>query len=464
MDKSLKQNFTVVLLGGGHTNTQVINTLHRNDFPDHTELILVSDGDKAFYSGMIPGFLARLYCESDLVVSLSQLCQSSGWEFIYASVNRIEANRRLIHFEDPNLRALKYDCLLANVGSKTFGSDLPGVKKYAVCTRPLSSLGSRLSELDELHFSKEQSSTSRELVIVGGGAAGCEMAMALQSRWNSRCCLSVTLIVRRLLPQRATRVSTRLRQILQSKGIKLIENSSVSSVNQNHIDLNDDSQIPFDVLIWATGAEAHSFISKNSDLSLSKDGWIEVFPTLQSISHPEVFAAGDCCTFPSMSSPPSKSGVFAVRQGPVLTKNLLAFLNKLPLQAYNPQSDFLSLLMTGDGKALGTKFGIAFYGRWVWKMKDWIDRSWMRTFHNRDSKDSFMDAESISSCKQSLSANTAERVLQIGNESNRNEGLEVYSPRDDEFSEQLQVLEKMSSSPQFAAEVIQHLNKSELSS
>ena len=36
--------------------------------------------------------------------------------------------------------------------------------------------------------------------------------------------------------------------------------------------------------------------------------------------------------------------------------------------------------MTGDGKAIGTKFGIAFAGNWVWKMKDHIDRSFMKLF------------------------------------------------------------------------------------
>jgi len=36
--------------------------------------------------------------------------------------------------------------------------------------------------------------------------------------------------------------------------------------------------------------------------------------------------------------------------------------------------------MTGDGKAIGTKFGIAFTGKWVWKMKDYIDVSFMNLF------------------------------------------------------------------------------------
>lgn len=46
--------------------------------------------------------------------------------------------------------------------------------------------------------------------------------------------------------------------------------------------------------------------------------------------------------------------------------------------------------MTGDGKAIGTKFGIAFSGKWVWNMKDYIDRSFMKLF---DPKYLFKDYE-----------------------------------------------------------------------
>ena len=37
--------------------------------------------------------------------------------------------------------------------------------------------------------------------------------------------------------------------------------------------------------------------------------------------------------------------------------------------------------MTGDGKSIGSKFGISFYGNWVWKMKHYIDMSFMNLFN-----------------------------------------------------------------------------------
>ncbi len=60
---------------------------------------------------------------------------------------------------------------------------------------------------------------------------------------------------------------------------------------------------------------------------------------------------------------------------------MVSYILGKELAKYVPQSGFLSLLMTGDGKAIGTKFGISFCGRWVWHMKDHIDVGFMKLFY-----------------------------------------------------------------------------------
>lgn len=80
---------------------------------------------------------------------------------------------------------------------------------------------------------------------------------------------------------------------------------------------------------------------------------------------------------------PPKAGVYAVREGPIIAKNAVAFLEKREMQKYVPQRDFLSLLMTGDSSAIGVKLGVAFVGNWVWEMKDFIDKSFMNMFSTR---------------------------------------------------------------------------------
>ena len=97
------------------------------------------------------------------------------------------------------------------------------------------------------------------------------------------------------------------------------------------------------------------------------------------VGHDDLFAVGDCATLVDYPHTP-KAGVYAVRQGPVLAHNLQAALAGEKLQEYSPQSDFLTLLNLGDGSALGAKKGLSFQGRWVMRLKDWIDRRFMQRF------------------------------------------------------------------------------------
>mmetsp|Transcript_31964 Transcript_31964/g.52132 ORF Transcript_31964/g.52132 Transcript_31964/m.52132 type:complete len:285 (-) Transcript_31964:522-1376(-) len=188
--------------------------------------------------------------------------------------------------------------------------------------------------------------------------------------------------------------------------IEVRHNLVVEEVTSSHIHVSSNAEddamsdvkgkISYDHCIWATGAEAHTLswdLHQQCGLSVSDRGWIRVNQHLQSLSHPSVFAAGDCCEIVNgnLRSPP-KAGVYAVRSGPILIENLIRFLgakshsmtndeaNRSDLVAYNPQSDFLKLLMCGDGTALGFRFGIPLYGKWVWELKDHIDQMFMDLF------------------------------------------------------------------------------------
>lgn len=145
--------------------------------------------------------------------------------------------------------------------------------------------------------------------------------------------------------------------------------------------MSDGSSIECDVAIWATGAEAQQ-VTTDSDLDTLK-GYFRVNKFLQSTNHPNIFAGGDCITMEDyVDMPyPTKAGVYAVRAGPYIAKNLVNYVSEQPLEEYVPQTGFLSLMMTGDSYSIGAKFGICFYGRWVWELKDYIDMSFMDLFN-----------------------------------------------------------------------------------
>ena len=223
------------------------------------------------------------------------------------------------------------------------------------------------------------------VVVCGGGAAGTELSMAFKTRWTKFFGQDIKLS---LIAARDGPVANEVRQTrdqiefgLKERGIDVITNAVVSEVKPNSVLLKDGREIQCDVAIWATGADPHT-VTAESDLDILK-GFFRVNDFMQSTSHPNVFGGGDCIQMENyVDKPyPTKAGVYAVRAGPIVTQNVINFVSEKPMVKYVPQTGFLSLLMTGDGKSIGSKFGISFYGKWVWKMKDLIDMSFMNLFN-----------------------------------------------------------------------------------
>jgi selenide,water dikinase len=152
----------------------------------------------------------------------------------------------------------------------------------------------------------------------------------------------------------------------------------VAEARQDAVVFEGGDSIPAEALLWVTGAWSHPLFVE-SGLPTERRGFVRTRSTLQVEGFDDLFAVGDCATMTEFPETP-KAGVYAVRQGPCLHENLVARLEGRPLRQYRPQSDFLTLLNLGDGTALGAKWGRSFEGEWVMKLKDWIDRRFMRRF------------------------------------------------------------------------------------
>jgi selenide,water dikinase len=237
------------------------------------------------------------------------------------------------------------------------------------------------------------------VVVVGGGAGGVELAFALEHRLQSetRADVRVTLLEggSRVLRGYADSLVRRVEEHARARGIEIRCDQRVASAEAERIVLESGESIDCEALVWVivlesgesidcealvwvTGPVSHpTFV--DSELATDDRGFVRIRSTLQFEEHDDLFAVGDCGTLIDYPETP-KAGVYAVREGPVVTKNLLRWLEGKPLEAYRPQGDFLTLLNLGDGRALGTKWGVSFEGRWVMRWKDRIDRKFMSRF------------------------------------------------------------------------------------
>jgi selenide,water dikinase len=130
-------------------------------------------------------------------------------------------------------------------------------------------------------------------------------------------------------------------------------------------------------LLWVTGVRAPAW-PRASGLAVDEHGFVRVDRQLRSVSHPAVFAAGDLAHLTGQERP--KSGVYAVRAGPVLAANLRRAIRGQALRPFRAQRQALALIGTGDRRAIASRGWFCAEGRWVWWWKDWIDRRFMARF------------------------------------------------------------------------------------
>jgi selenide,water dikinase len=153
---------------------------------------------------------------------------------------------------------------------------------------------------------------------------------------------------------------------------------SVARVEDERLVLESGESVPCDAVVWVTGSASVSLFD-GSALERDERGFVKVRATLQTVGHDDIFASGDCASLLADPRLP-KAGVYAVRQGPILAGNLRARIVGERLRPYRPQRDFLSLLNLADGRAVASKWGLSAEGRWAWRLKNAIDRRFVRRY------------------------------------------------------------------------------------
>jgi selenide,water dikinase len=222
----------------------------------------------------------------------------------------------------------------------------------------------------------------RTIGVVGGGAAGVEMLLAMQ--WHLRSTLRAsaprfTLVTDApaLLAEFPAAVRKKFGRVLVEREVVLHLASPVVAVEPGSIVIERGRRVAVDRVVWATAASAQRW-PQAAGLDCDRQGFITLDAMLRSTSHPFVFAAGDCAT--QDDHPRPKSGVFAVRQGPPLATNLRRAARGEPLVPYAPQRRALALISTGDRHAIAVRGPFVAEGDWVWRWKDRIDRRFMAQY------------------------------------------------------------------------------------
>jgi len=366
----------LVLAGLGHAHLFVLEAIEKGTFP-RCEVVVCTAEPMHVYSGMVPGWLGGLYELPDLTVNVAALCARTGATLLPHHVSALDVSARLLTLDDGTV--VPYDVCSLAVGSLPAGMHIAGVREHAVPLKPLRNVERIIARLDTL-----AASGGGHVVVVGGGLAGVEMALASRARLASVAggeCVSVSIVTRdhTLFSERGERLAHRLTNVCAHAAVAVRLNADVQCVTASDVSLRDGRTLPSDLTIWATGPAAPSWLAQ-SGAPTDERGFLLVDDHLRVVSTPEVFAAGDCATLASARATP-KAGVYAVRMGPQLATVLGdAIRKRAPSVTFQPQSRWLALVNTGDGRAIASWGWLSAHGTWAMRLKDRIDRAFVARF------------------------------------------------------------------------------------
>jgi pyridine nucleotide-disulfide oxidoreductase family protein len=363
----------LVLLGGGHAHLFVLEGLARLPLKGVDATLISLDGRQA-YSGMVPGMIGGQYQPSQLSFDLSAISRRAGVTFLREEAVELAPEKRQVRLASG--RAIEYDILSVAIGSTIEGGDLPGVAEHAYRVKPIGRAAEIVPALEQA------AAEAAAVVVVGGGAAGIEVALSARARLRrlGREEATVTLLesAPRLLGGRMPSAERCLVRALAANRVGVRLDCRVAAVLADAVRLESGTTLPSHVTIWSTGAAAPPLL-RRCGLPLDPRGFLLVDPQLRSVGDPAVFAAGDAATL-ARNPGTAKAGVYAVREGPVLWRNLAAASGIARPRAYHPQQNFLAILNTGDGKAVLGYRGLATWSGWAMALKDRIDRGFIRRF------------------------------------------------------------------------------------
>jgi pyridine nucleotide-disulfide oxidoreductase family protein len=369
----------IVLVGGGHAHAGVLRLQAQRRLID-AQITVISPSKFAAYSGMLPGWMAGHYTWQEICLNFEALAAKAGARFIEGAVQSLDLAGKQLHLHDGTVVA--FDVLSLNIGS----THRPPVSGDASAVLPLRPLGDLVARTREFVEQYRQTQALLSVMVVGAGGAGFEMALAMQHSLKKaypgrELRISVVTDGTAPMPTHTKAVQRMAANVLRERGVELITETVVEKIDGHHITLLQSNGAAQKIsvqyaekIIWAGGAQPHMW-PQQSGLALDARGFVEVSSTLQSTSHPFVFASGDCAGF---DPPLPKAGVYPVKQGPLLARNLAAAASGASLAHYAPQPRALGLFATGPKHAIASYGPIALSGEWVWRWKDRIDRGFIQ--------------------------------------------------------------------------------------
>jgi selenide,water dikinase len=327
---------------------------------------------------MSAGYVAGQYEAADFRFDLDALARGASVRVVRATVERIEVEERVVLASGGRI---PFDVCSFDLEVEAEFRAVHGVAGHALSIRPAERVLELRRRLDALVAAATQPVS---VVVVGGGPRGVETALAIRQRLGADSPHRVSLVelATEVLPEFEPPMRQLAAQVLQERGVAVALGGRVTSVTADAVALHNGATIPADLVVW-TGRGVEPVVFEHSGLPHDDEGRLLVDRSMRSVDAAPVWGAGEAVTIQEF--PDRDRGIgYAVREAPALDRSLRAALGQGKPARFRPQRTSLAVLNTGGGWALIRWKGIHRHSRWAWRLKDLMDRRFMRRFRGSD--------------------------------------------------------------------------------
>lgn len=359
------QTRPLILAGAGHAHLVALKHWLDEGYQPPKQTVLINPTSQAWYSGMMPGLLAGRYNETNCVIELEPLCKKLNIELLIDKVTAVDAEH---HRLTTSHSQFDYRLLSINTGGQPPSPDITEAGIPIAPVKPFTGF------IDAWR-SWQNDATIKRIAVIGGGAAAFEVSLALR---QSMPATEIVMLCHKMLEQHSQGVARKARVALQKAAIQLQESLSITAIHKDCL-MNETQVIcQADAVVMATGAAPLPWY-QTAGLKTDKAGFIQINNQLQSLSHTDVFVTGDAASLPMAAH----SGVYAVRQGPVLAQNLKCQIKSQPLSKYQPQKNALALMALPEKKALMSYFNVSAQGQLIGLWKNYLDKRFVMQYQKK---------------------------------------------------------------------------------
>ena len=320
-------------------------------------ITLICREPHSVYAPMLPGLIRGDYDFDAAHVDLRALTRAAGARLLLASAEGLDLVGRTIHLA--GRPPLPFDLLSVNIGGvarQPSGSPV----------QPIGQVLARIAEMEPLLH------PDARLAIVGAGLGGTELALA--DRLAGQIRIALICADPAPVPDAPDRARAIIRDALVDARVEILSGVRALAYDNTRLALSDGSRLDAVAVLWANGVAAAPFLAE-AGLGCDPTGAVQVDASHRSLTHPFVFAAGDCAAVTGQARP--KSALWSIRAGVSLAANLRRAITGKSIRPPRVLPTPPTILGLGRDRAIGWYQGHAITAPSVWRWKDRMDRRHM---------------------------------------------------------------------------------------